>query len=173
MSEKWFALLALSPAVVLQAHAEVYMSAEKAAALIFPKEVLRREEVQLSEENVKNIEAALGEHVRSKTIIVFKGTAGTVFIDEVIGKHEFITYAVGVDKSGQVTGLEILEYRENYGSEIKQDTWKKQFVGKTSKSSLKIGNDIQKISGATLSSSHVTLGVKRILLTYEHVQKRL
>jgi hypothetical protein len=37
-------------------------------------------------------------------------------------------------------------------------------------SSLKVGSDIRNISGATLSSLHVTEGVKRILAAYGHLQ---
>ena len=43
-----------------------------------------------------------------------------------------------------------------------------QFVGKTSASPLKVNGDIRNISGATLSSMHVTEGVKRILAAYGH-----
>jgi Na+-translocating ferredoxin:NAD+ oxidoreductase RnfG subunit len=49
--------------------------------------------------------------------------------------------------------------------EIKK--WRAQFVGKTSKSTLKLDSDIKNISGATLSCRHITDGVKRLLAFYE------
>jgi len=49
---------------------------------------------------------------------------------------------------------------------VRKPGWLAQFVGKTSASRLKVGDDIRNISGATLSSAHVTEGVKRILATY-------
>ena len=50
--------------------------------------------------------------------------------------------------------------------EIKNANWRKQFVGKTlnagAGSGLSIGDGIANISGATLSCTHVTDGVRRI-----------
>jgi Na+-translocating ferredoxin:NAD+ oxidoreductase RnfG subunit len=87
-------------------------------------------------------------------------------VDHVIGKHLYIDYAVALDAGGRVTRVEILQYRESYGGEVKDAAWLAQFVGKTASSPLAVGQDIRNISGATLSSHHVTEGVKRILAAY-------
>jgi hypothetical protein len=89
--------------------------------------------------------------------------AGLFVFDRVIGKHLFIDYTVALDPGGRVQSVEILQYRESYGGEIRSPSWLAQFVGKTSSSPLEAGKDIRNISGATLSSMHVTEGVKRIL----------
>lgn len=91
---------------------------------------------------------------------------GLFVVDHVIGKHLYIDYAVALDTTGRVMRVEILQYRESYGGEVREPSWLAQFVGKTSSSPLKVGGDIRNISGATLSSHHVTEGVKRILATY-------
>jgi FMN-binding domain len=91
---------------------------------------------------------------------------GLFVVDHVIGKHLYIDFAVALDTSGRVMRVEILQYRESYGGEVREPNWLGQFVGKTSSSPLKVGSDIRNISGATLSSLHVTEGVKRILATY-------
>jgi hypothetical protein len=91
---------------------------------------------------------------------------GLFVVDHVIGKHLYIDYAVAIDPTGRVMRVDILQYRESYGGEVREPGWLAQFVGKTSGSSLKVGGDIRNISGATLSSLHVTEGVKRILATY-------
>jgi len=92
--------------------------------------------------------------------------AGFFVFDRVVGKHLYIDYAVALSPAGAVQRVEILEYRESYGGEIRSPSWLAQFVGKTSGSALRINGDIRNISGATLSSTHVTEGVKRILATY-------
>jgi Na+-translocating ferredoxin:NAD+ oxidoreductase RnfG subunit len=92
--------------------------------------------------------------------------AGFFIFDRVIGKHLYIDYAVALTPSGAVHSVEILQYRESYGGEIKNQSWLAQFVGKTSGSPLRINDDIRNISGATLSSTHVTEGVKRVLAAY-------
>ena len=89
--------------------------------------------------------------------------AGFFVFDRVIGKHLFIDYAVTLDPSGRVHSVEILQYRESYGGEVRSPSWLAQFVGKTNSAPLEAGKDIRIISGATLSSQHVTEGVKRIL----------
>ncbi len=91
---------------------------------------------------------------------------GLFVLDHVIGKHLYIDYAVSLDTSGRIHRVDILQYREYYGGEVRSESWLAQFVGKTSSSTLKVGSDIRNISGATLSSMHVTEGVKRILARY-------
>ena len=92
--------------------------------------------------------------------------AGFFIFDRVVGKHLYIDYAVALTPSGAVHSVEILQYRESYGGEIRSPSWLAQFVGKTSASSLKINSDIRNIAGATLSSTHVTEGVQRVLAAY-------
>jgi Na+-transporting NADH:ubiquinone oxidoreductase subunit C len=81
----------------------------------------------------------------------------------VIGKHELIAYALGIAADGAVRGVEILDYREPRGGEIRDPRWRAQFVGKRQGSTLRLEQDIQNISGATLSCRHVTDGVRRLL----------
>jgi len=91
---------------------------------------------------------------------------GLFVVDHVIGKHLYIDYAVALDTMGRVLRVDILQYRESYGGEVREPSWLAQFVGKTSSSPLRVGRDVRNISGATLSSAHTTEGVKRILATY-------
>jgi hypothetical protein len=91
---------------------------------------------------------------------------GFFVFDRVVGKHLFIDYAVALSMSGAVQKVEILQYRESYGGEVNSPSWLSQFVGKTSGSTLRINSDIRNIAGATLSSTHLTEGVKRILAVY-------
>jgi len=76
---------------------------------------------------------------------------------------ELISYAVGLNPDASVRQVEILAYRESHGGEIRLPAWRKQFAGKSAKSGdLRIGAGINNISGATLSCTHVTDGVRRI-----------
>jgi Na+-transporting NADH:ubiquinone oxidoreductase subunit NqrC len=97
--------------------------------------------------------------------------AGWVVQDEVYGKHEFITYAVALDASGAVRGVEILDYRETHGREVRNPNWRAQFNGKRHGAPLKLDEDIQNISGATLSCKHINEGVRRILALHAAVLK--
>jgi Na+-translocating ferredoxin:NAD+ oxidoreductase RnfG subunit len=167
-------ILALGPVASIQAHAEIYMTEEAATKSLFPGEKFDKAQIELDPKQIEKLTKESGERVRSGAVKVYKSkNKDTVFIDQVLGKHEMITYAVGIDRGGKVKGLEILEYRETYGNQVKEENWKQQFVGKTKISPLKLNEDIKGISGATLSSAHVTAGVRRLLHTYDQIKAQI
>ena len=146
---------------------EEYMTVEQAQRILAPGGGLQKVEVTLTAEQKKAIERASNERVRQTKLNVWKTGDGSWFIvDDVLGKHEFITYAVALTAVGAVKGIEILTYRETYGHEVKLPNWRAQFTGKTTSAPVKIDSDIKNISGATLSCVHVTDGVRRLLQTY-------
>jgi Na+-translocating ferredoxin:NAD+ oxidoreductase RnfG subunit len=99
--------------------------------------------------------------------------AGWFIVDNVIGKVERITYALALGPAGDVRSLEILDYRETHGYEVRNAAWRRQFTGKSAATSLELGDDIKNISGATLSCRHLTDGVRRLLALHEAVLKDL
>jgi hypothetical protein len=162
-------LAVFSPAVL----ATVYLSAEQAQQAIFPGGSFIAVAVSLSDEQGRAIEKRSEIKFPSSQPQVWKvSSGGWFFVDKVIGKHELITYALGVDADGSVRGIEILEYRESYGGQIRYADWRRQFAGKTAADPLKLEQDIRNISGATLSCRHVTEGVKRLLALHEIVLKQ-
>src|SRR5437764_839289 len=77
---------------------------------------------------------------------------GVFVVDHVIGKHLFIDYSVALEPSGRIKRVDILQYRESYGGEVREASWLSQFAGKSTGNTLKVNQDIRNISGATLSS---------------------
>jgi Na+-translocating ferredoxin:NAD+ oxidoreductase RnfG subunit len=145
-----------------------YLTLEQAQQAIFPGEKLSPSFINLTNQQAQEIERRSDTNVRRKQIQLWKSINGGFFIvDEVIGKHEYITYAVGLNPGGTVKQIEIMTYRESYGYEVHNADWRSQFVGKSASAQLKLDKDIKNISGATLSCRHITDGVKRILATYE------
>ncbi|MBC7731493.1 MAG: FMN-binding protein [Bacteriovorax sp.] len=145
-----------------------YLSADQAAKLMFPDaDAFEARSVALDAAQLQQL-AAQGVRGRSATWAVRVArragtTLGFVVTDDVIGKVELISYAVGVALDGSVKQIEILSYRESHGFEIRLPAWRKQFVGKDGGAALRVGEDIANISGATLSCAHVTDGVRRIV----------
>ena len=157
-------LAALAPAA---AHATTFMSVPQAQALMFPGQGMTAAARQLSDAQIGAIHRDSGEAPLSKDLKAWRAADGGWFIvDEVVGKHEFITLALALDAAGGVKDVEILDYREAYGGQVRDAAWRAQFVGKRHGAPLKLGADIRNISGATLSSKHVADGVRRLLSTY-------
>jgi hypothetical protein len=161
--------LALPPAALISSAscATTYLTVEQAQALMFPNARFAPDFRTLTDAQAAAIEKDSGVNVRNRGLQVWRVSTGGWFIaDDVVGKHEFITFALGLDPTGAVKDIEILEYRESYGSEVRQPEWRAQFTGKRQGAKLKLDDDIKNISGATLSSKHITDGVKRLLSTY-------
>jgi len=168
---RWPGFIAAPIAIVSpSALATVYLSVEQAQQAIFPGASFTAAPVSLSDEERRAIEKRSQVSVRSARQQAWRvSSGGWFFVDQVIGKHELITYALGVGIDGRVRGIEILEYRENYGGEVRYASWRGQFVGKTAADPVKLEQDIRNISGATLSCRHVTEGVRRLLALHETV----
>ena len=164
---------ALAPA---SAFAVDYLTADQAGKLMFPEaerfdvRELKLDSSQMQQLNAQGLRARSAQW--SVRVAQSGGVAqGYIVVDEVIGKFELITYAVGLGLDGAVKQLEVLSYRESHGHEIRLPAWRKQFIGKTNASPIHVGDDIANISGATLSCNHVSEGVKRVVAVVELARK--
>jgi hypothetical protein len=163
-----FVALPISALIAPSAFAVQYLTVDQAQRAIFPGKSFTAVPVKLTGVQRKAIEHASGVRVLRDEQQLWRVSGGGWFIvDEVVGKHEYITYAAGLTADGSVKQIEIMDYRETYGGQIRDQNWRAQFVGKTSRSTLKLDSDIKNISGATLSCRHITDGVKRLLAFYE------
>lgn len=170
-------LIALGAATSCQVvYAADYLSVAEAQQLLFPGAVATAHKVVLNEQQKEHIQSLAGVRQRFDEQAVWKmeqdgNQVGWTIVDNVIGKHEFITYAVGIDNQGKVLGIEILSYRETHGGQIRMQPWRDMFIGKTLQDKFKLNKDIPNISGATLSCRNVTDGVKRLLALHQVVLK--
>ncbi len=155
-------------------YAKTYLSVEQAQNLIWGDLVMEPVTVELTKEQMRSIAAASDVRVRYNTIKAWKSAEGHWYIlDQVIGKHENIDLAVGIDNQGEVKGIEVLTYRETYGDEIMNPKWRAQFHGRDNSEILRLDKQIKNISGATLSCRHVTDGINRLTHTWSQVLSQL
>jgi Na+-translocating ferredoxin:NAD+ oxidoreductase RnfG subunit len=168
---RWLAPVAIVAAQ--QCYAAQYLSLEQAQAAIFADATqFVPAWVVLTRDQAKAIEASSGVRVRVPEQRVWQARAdgellGWFIVDEVYGKHELITYAVGLNADGSVRQIDVMDYREAYGYEIRNPAWRRQFVGKRQADPLKLETDIKNITGATLSCRHITEGVRRLLAFHQ------
>jgi electron transport complex protein RnfG len=74
-----------------------------------------------------------------------------------------IRLLVGIDEKGKISGLKVLSHQETpgLGANIVQPRFLDQFKGKTAADKLEAKQDIDAISGATISSRAVCSGVRQ------------
>jgi Na+-translocating ferredoxin:NAD+ oxidoreductase RnfG subunit len=168
-------LVGLLAASITSACAERYLTVAEARKLCFPAaDRFEEQTIRFTEPQKKAIQKQSGIKVRNlghRVHLARQGTnlLGLLVVDHVLGKHEIIDYAVAISSTGTVAQVEILEYRESHGMEIRGEKWREQFKGKSSAAKLRLNDDIYNISGATISCRNVTEGVKRVLATYDVV----
>ena len=172
MSRDFIRYVIAAPALVTVASpvmATDYLTIAEAQHVLFPHaQSFLPFPVTLNAEQLGQIKKLSGVPQRTATPRIYRAVNGTatqgwMIVDEVIGKHEFITYATAISLDGHVLGVEILSYRESKGGQVRDERWRARFRGKTLADPFRLNQDIPNISGATLSSRNVTDGVKRLL----------
>lgn len=177
MQHGWHALsLAALIAAPAAAYAAEYMSIEAAQRAAFPDATAFAPVVPNLDADARARLAAIARPPGARDPRIWRAMAGTrvigtFFADAVIGKQEYIGYALALDAAGRVLRLDVLDYRETHGWEIRNERWRAQFAGKNGADPVELSRDIANISGATLSCRHVTDGVRRLLALYALLPK--
>jgi FAD:protein FMN transferase len=162
-------IVLLVAALLATAAAETLLPQEQALKVVFPKsESIQPETKVLTPEQRADLENNTGLRFPEAEYPTFvaktKGvTDGYAVILNEIGKHENITFIVGVSPKGKVLEVAVMEYRESRGSEVKERRFLSQFHGKTSSDPIRVNQDIVNYTGATLSSYAIARGVRRAL----------
>jgi hypothetical protein len=153
---------ALVYAAVAPASALDVQGMEAGQAKLFPQATLTPADLALTPDQVERLKTEFNVPVLRPQIKRWKAsTGGTLYLDQVYGLNDIVTYLVALDEKGSVKGIEILVCVEGF-CDIATTEWRAQFSGR------KFGKwdpktEIANISGATLSAMHVAEGVKKVL----------
>lgn len=107
------------------------------------------------------------------TIEIKKGEKVYGLLDNVKGKSMPITFLVIFDSKGSILNSHIVKYREPYGGEISSPKWMNQFKGRNASSHFVVGNDIDGISGATISVYSMSAGIMKLSLLFPKIKSLL
>jgi Na+-translocating ferredoxin:NAD+ oxidoreductase RnfG subunit len=135
------------------------------------------QQIDLSAADRARIETRLGYKLGKDRWTIFVATTGErvdgyAIFDEELGQHLPISFAVKISPAGVVQRQEIVAYREARGDEVRDEHFKQQFIGKTARDRLTAGDDIAVVSGATISSRAMAVGVRRALVLVEELVLR-
>lgn len=96
---------------------------------------------------------------------------GYIVLARADSKFDEFDYAIIYDQNISIKNVKLLAYRENQGGEIGSKRWLKQFVDKNADDPITLYEDIQGISGATISCVSATEGVGKVTRFLEKAVK--
>lgn len=123
--------------------------------------------------------ASLQQQLKAKAAVpdtIYIGTVSAeqgkqyILPDIAPSRSEKFSYLLYVNGQKRITGVDVLEYRENYGYEIDYSFFRNQFHGKSKAEDIIFGRSIQNISGATISARSLTNSVHDLMLIINHIQ---
>ena len=133
--------------------------------------------VRLDTQQRQRVQARLGRTLPKDEYTFFVATShghtdGYALFDEQLGQHEPISFATFFDPEGRIQRVEVVAYREPFGDAIRAERFRKQFVGRDGQSHFRPGDDIDAISGATISSRSMCVGVERAAAIFDETIRR-
>ena len=146
------------------AHAYVWFTPEALLTSFFPDGSTVSVEWTPSADQAAAFKATVGYPLPSKRYTWHTAAApstSVAIVDDQIGQHEPITFAVRLSADCKVERVEIMVYREAYGEGVRAARFRGQFTGKKAVDPMRAGREIQIVSGATVSSRSLAIGVRR------------
>jgi Na+-translocating ferredoxin:NAD+ oxidoreductase RnfG subunit len=162
---------------------QLFLRESEAAHAIFGEHVTSvRETLELSAPEVAELSRILERKVEIRSYPYLevrqesggdaKPTLGEIFVIDVIGQSQPITFAVGVKEDGTLQDVQVMVYREPHGDEIRERRFRAQFAGKKLQDPLVVGKDIDAISGATISSNSAAYAARKGLALADILRRR-
>ncbi len=148
----------------------VFFTKKQALKHAFPGvKKFKKKKIWLTPTQREAIGKITGDKYKERRITFFEGlkndqTQGYVTIGNEIGRSYPITFMVVITPEGAVKDVEIMVYREPHGWEVQFEYFMKQFFGRDASNPF---NDINNITGATLSVRSMTRGVKKAVAAYK------
>ena len=98
---------------------------------------------------------------------------GYIFVAKTKGYGGPLTLAVGIDKGGKVKAIAAVASKETVGlgSRALEAEYLDGFKGKTAADKLKVGEDVQAVTGATITSKAVTGQAKQALEAFSLIKR--
>ena len=152
-----------------------YFTARGVLADFFPKsQSVTFQRFELNTEQRAQLARRLGYELQKPAYTIYIAKTGETIdgyavLDEEMGQHQPITFAVKLSAQGLVQRQEIMVYRERFGDEVRDSRFRQQFIGKDVSSALRPGEEIIAVSGATISSRAMAIGVRRALVLLDEL----
>ena len=97
---------------------------------------------------------------------------GYAYVSKAPSKTAQFDYLVLVDPELVIVKANVLIYREEYGGEIGSKRWLSQFIGKTKEDEFRYGDNIDAISGATISVRSMTNAMNDLMSSLKTLNEK-
>lgn len=161
--------------------AEELILVDQALRQIYPNATgFDQESFVLTADQIKAVEEKTGitfgrDHSANIQMYVAKENGqilGFAFEDIIIGKWGPIHYLAGLGQNGDVLEVVVLDYQEIRGRPVAKKRFLRQYKSKSVHDPVKLGRDIDGVTGATISSRSMTDGVRKLLHVFRETQSR-
>lgn len=121
---------------------------------------------QLKKVLVSEFEVQEGQKLNGVTtyysVLTNDSISGYLVLSKSTGLYEKFDFMVYTTSDFETEFIKILRYPTSYGVQVTSKKWLSQFIGNKG-NVLKYGQDIQAISGATKSASHLTRDIPKVV----------
>lgn len=149
-----------------------YLSQDEFLAQTFPDQTPQKKSLWLKGEFKEEVKALLGHHYGKIRIKYWTEGERTAWILEQIGKEKPITAGFLI-QGGKIQQAHVLAFRESRGWEIRRKAFTRQFEFAQLTQDNRLTQQIDGITGATLSVNAMNRMAKLALRLHEEVQHTL
>lgn len=93
-----------------------------------------------------------------------------IYVGQAPSMKDVFDYVVILSPDFEIINTKVLIYREQHGRQIGSKRWLKQFTGMTTAHRPKLGNEIDGISGATISANSMTIAIHDLLKDLDYLK---
>ena len=156
---------------------QMFLNKKQALQLAFPGiKTFKKKKVWLSDTQRAAIQKILGDQIKyeERRVTHYFGLneagrpGGAMVIGNEIGRSYLISFLVVINTDGTVKDVEVMVYREPHGWEVRFESFMSQFFGRGASDPF---DNINNITGATLSVRSMTKGVKKAVAEFQVIYK--
>ncbi len=136
-------------------------------------DLVRLRTIPVTREDAVTLRARLGKRVRLRKVRFYEavrdGRIAAVACRSVeAGRHGPIHNVIYFDREGKVARVQMIAQHEVRGAAVAGGRFLSQYVGKAAHDPIRVGADVDAITGATISSKAVTRGVRKAVILWQH-----
>ncbi len=140
-------------------------------------DLVRLRTIPVTMEDAVTLRARLGKRIRLRKVRFYEAVRDDRIVAVASrsvqgGRHASIHFAVYLDREGKVARVQVIELHEVRGAAVAEERFLSQYVGKVAHDPIRVGADVDAITGATISSKAVTRGVRKAVVLWERFYRQ-